>query len=75
MAGSNAETNGIMEELIRDFKDLKGFGALRLKLYLELSFRIKIIILRFNFKLHFEPKAIKEVKKPHPQPLSEGRGE
>ena len=24
MAGSNAETNGIMEELIRDFKDFKG---------------------------------------------------
>ena len=62
MAGSNAETNGIMEELIRDFKDFKGFGALRLKLYLELSFRILKIIIRFNFKLHFEPKATKEVK-------------
>ena len=62
MAGSNAETNGIMEELIRDFKDFKGFGALRLKLYLELSFRILKIILSFNFKLHFEPKAIKEMK-------------
>ena len=61
MAGSNAETNGIMEELIRDLKDFKGFGALRLKLYLELSFRILKIFLRFNFKLHFEPKAIKEV--------------
>ena len=59
MAGSNAETNGIMEELIRDFKDLKGFGALRLKLYLELSFRILNKILHFNFKLHFEPQATK----------------
>ena len=62
MAGSNAETNGIMEELIRDFKDFKGFGALRLKFYLELSFRILKIILRLNYKFHFEPKAIKEVK-------------
>ena len=35
MAGSNADNNGNMEELIRDFKDFKGFGALRLKLYLE----------------------------------------
>ncbi|MBQ1664771.1 MAG: hypothetical protein II061_01775, partial [Bacteroidaceae bacterium] len=60
---------------IRDLKDLKGFGALRLKLYLELSFRILKIILHFNFKLHFEPEATKEVKKPHPRPLSEGRGE
>ena len=59
MAGSNAETNGIMEELIRDFKDFIGFGALRLKLYLELSLRILKIILSFNFKLHFEPKATK----------------
>ena len=57
------------------FKGFKGFGALRLKLYLELLFRILKIILRFNFKLHFEPKATKNVKKPHPQPLSKGRGE
>jgi hypothetical protein len=33
-----------------------------LKLYLELSFRILKIILRFNFKLYFEPKATKVVK-------------
>ena len=42
---------------IKDLKDLKGFGALRLKLYLELSFKILKIILRINFKLHFEPRA------------------
>ena len=35
----------------------KGFGALRLKLYLELSFRILNKIFSFNFKLHFEPQA------------------
>ncbi len=33
------------------------FGALRLKLYLELSFRILNKIFSFNFKLHFEPEA------------------
>jgi hypothetical protein len=44
------------------FKGFKGFGALRLKLYLELSFIILNKILRFNFKLHFEPEATKEVK-------------
>ena len=36
MAGSNAETNGIMEELIRDLKDFKGFGGASL----EIIFRI-----------------------------------
>ena len=39
-------------------QEFKGFGALRLKLYLEISFRIKKII-RFNLKLHFEPEATK----------------
>jgi len=43
-------------------KKEEGFGALRLKLYLELSFRILKIILHFNFKLHFEPKATLKVK-------------
>jgi hypothetical protein len=38
------------EKRIRDLRDLKGFGALRLKLYLELSFRILNKILCFNFK-------------------------
>ena len=42
-------------------RDLKGFGALRLKLYLELSFRILNKILCFNFKLHFEPEATKSL--------------
>ena len=41
------------------FKGLKRIWALRLKLYLELSFRIIKIIVRFNFKLHFEPQATK----------------
>ena len=45
------------EKLIRDLKDLKGFGALGLELYLKLSFRILKIIFSFNFKLHFEPEA------------------
>ena len=40
-------------------KNEEGFGALRLKLYLEFSFRILNKILRVNFKLHFEPKATK----------------
>jgi len=48
------------EKRIRDLRDLKGFGALCLKLYLELSFRILNIILCFNFKLHFELKATKK---------------
>ena len=41
------------------FKGLKRIWALRLKLYLELSFRILKIIFSFNFKLHFEPEATK----------------
>ena len=45
------------EKLIKDLKDFKGIRALRLKLYLELSFRILKIILRLNFKFHFEPEA------------------
>ena len=49
-------------EKLSGFKGLKGIWALRLKLYLELSFRILKIIVRFNFKLHFEPQATKKVK-------------
>ncbi|MBO7557724.1 MAG: hypothetical protein J6T52_04465 [Bacteroidaceae bacterium] len=49
----------LLRNFIKDFKDLKGFGALRLKLYLELSFRILKNILRFNFKFHFELEATK----------------
>ena len=60
---------------MKNYQGFKGFGALRLKLYLELLFRILKIILRFNFKYHFEPEATKKVKKPHPRPLSKGRGE
>ena len=56
---------------IKDLKDLKGFGALRLKLYLELSFKILKIILRINFKLHFEPEATKSLT-PSPSPKGEG---
>ena len=50
------------EKLIKDLKDFKGIRALRLKLYLELSFRILKIILRLNFKFHFEPEATKKVR-------------
>ena len=50
------------EKLIKDLKDFKGIRALRLKLYLELSFRILKIILRLNFKFHFEPEATPPIK-------------
>jgi hypothetical protein len=40
-------------------------------LYLELSFKIIKIILRINFKLHFEPEATKSLT-PDPSPKGEG---
>ena len=57
--GGKARVKGEKRKIVSDLKDFKGFGVLRLKLYLELLFRILKIILRFNFKLHFEPEATK----------------
>jgi len=59
------------EEFIKDLKDLKGFGALRLKLYLELSFRIlkKLYVLILNFiSSRRRPKSLT----PDPSPKGEG---
>ena len=55
------ETKYPTKVIVINYQGFKGFGALRLKLYLELSFRILNKILRFNFKLHFEPQATKKV--------------